>query len=67
MNKRSTGVSRNSNITKVINISKKWSDGFKEIITDKKKYNVYKEDFIKEPGTQEKFIWDIFCDYLEKE
>ena len=33
---------------------------------NEKLYKIYKEKFIKEPNTPDKFIWDIFCDYLDK-
>jgi len=31
---------------------------------DDRMYESYKDTYIKEPGTPEKPIWDIFCDYL---
>ncbi len=32
---------------------------------DKELYKSYKETYIKEAGTPEKPVWDIFCYYLE--
>ena len=48
-----------------INITNTRSITVKDIIVDKIKYRQFKEKFIKEPGTPEKFVWDIFCDYLD--
>ena len=32
---------------------------------DRKLYKSYKQTYIKETGTPEKPVWDVFCDYLE--
>ena len=32
---------------------------------DKELYKSYKETYIKEAGTPEKPVWDVFCDYLD--
>ena len=60
-----SGWSSALNLT-VINISKKWTDGFNKIVVDKKIYKEYKKQYIKEPGTPKKFVWEIFCDYLDQ-
>jgi hypothetical protein len=49
-----------------INISHTQSITLKDVIVDKVKYRQFKEKFIKEPGTPEKFTGDIICDYLDK-
>jgi len=49
-----------------MNINHTQSIQVKDLIVDKTKYRQFKEKFIKEPGTPEKFLWDIFCDYLYK-
>ena len=49
----------------IINISRKRSINFNQVTINKKKYSQYKEQYIKETGTPEKFVWDIFCDYLD--
>ena len=48
-----------------INISEKWIINMNKINVNNKKYVQYKEQYIKEPGTPEKYVWDIFCDYLD--
>lgn len=50
---------------KRINITHTQSITLKDLKVDKIKYRQYKEKFIKEPGTPEKFSMDIFCDYLD--
>ena len=32
---------------------------------DDRMYKNYKENYIKEAGTPEKPVWDVFCDYLD--
>ena len=48
-----------------INISYKIDSSFINGRIDKKLYNSYIKSYIKEPGTPEKPVWDIFCDYLD--
>ena len=50
---------------KRINITNTQSIALKDVTVDKIKYRQYKEKYIKEPGTPEKFCWDIVCDYLD--
>ena len=49
-----------------INITHTQSISVKDIIIDKVKYRQFKKQFIKEPGTPEKFTGDIICDYLDR-
>lgn len=49
----------------VINISTSYIINLANIKVTSSKYNNYKNLYIKESGTTEKFIWDIFCDYLD--
>ena len=49
----------------IINISKQWNINPNQIKIDKEKYSLYMDQYIKEPGTPEKYTWDIFCDYLD--
>ena len=51
---------------KKINISKTLPDSYDNLKINKKKYEFFKERYIKEKNTPEKFIWDIFCNYLDK-
>ena len=51
---------------KYINITKNLPSNYSKISVNEKLYKIYKEKFIKEPNTPDKFIWDIFCDYLDK-
>jgi hypothetical protein len=32
---------------------------------DYEKYSQFKQQFIKETGTPQKQLWEIFCDYLD--
>jgi len=50
---------------KKINIEKLNDFKIDEISINKTKYKSYKEQFIKKAGTPEKFVWDIFCDYVD--
>ncbi len=50
---------------KEINISEELSESYNNIKINKKKYDFYRERYIKEKNTPKKFIWDIFCNYLE--
>ena len=47
-----------------INMSHAPSVTVNDFDVDERKYSLYKNRFIKEPGTPEKFVWDVFCDYL---
>ena len=49
-----------------MNISKDKSIKFKDIAVDKNKYKNFKEKYIKESNTPEKYVWEIFCDELSK-
>jgi hypothetical protein len=51
----------------IIIISEKYSTDLNQYVVDENKYAQYKEKYIKEPGTQEKFIWELFCDYLDED
>tara|TARA_Y100000590_G_scaffold412609_1_gene507732 strand:- start:2772 stop:3059 length:288 start_codon:yes stop_codon:yes gene_type:complete len=50
---------------KRINVSESFKDNFRNLKINKKKYDFYKESYIKEKNTPNKFIWEVFCDYLD--
>jgi len=35
-----------------------------EFVVDEIRYKQFNEPYIKKEGTPERFVWDIFCDYL---
>ena len=56
-----------SNSIKVepINISTKYSSSASYFKFNKENYDIYKSNYIKKSNTQEKLLWEIFCDYLD--
>ena len=52
--------------SEIVNISDECLINQNQIKIEKDKYDCYKMMFIKEPGTPEKFVWDIFCDYVDR-
>lgn len=60
------GIMANSINHKPINLSNNYELRENDFIYDKKFYDKYKNDYIKEMGTPDRPIWEIFCDYLDK-
>jgi len=56
----------NATGSKLINVTADVGFNIYDIKYDKEKYISYKERFIKENGTPEKFVCEIFCDYLDQ-
>ena len=51
--------------TDLINISNQNSAEISDNEFDKEKYQSYMDLYIKESGTPNKFVWEIFCDYCD--
>ena len=60
------GIMANSINQKPINLSSNYEIRENDFIYDKKFYDKYKNDYIKEMGTPDRPIWETFCDYLDK-
>jgi hypothetical protein len=52
---------------KRLNITQTQSVALNDLVVDEIKYKQFKGRFIKEEGTPDKYVWEIFCDYLTNE
>ena len=59
------GIMANSINHKPLNLSTNYEIRENNFIYDKKLYDKYKTDYIKETGSLDRPIWEIFCDYLD--